>query len=274
MSMKQPLICEIAKDTFLINEYGFDCMFFLKGKERGLLIDTGTGTFDLKGMIDSFCSLPYDVLLTHGHVDHAGGIDQFDKIMIHPADIEMVKNLTYEERYGYAEALHSMDTDHAFAFSMDQVRRWDRIPEFIPVQEGTMDLGGRPLRIYHTPGHTPGSIVILDEINRILISADACNRNTLCVSGCTVETLLNSALKIQSLKPYFDRDYNGHVGYAGMPYICSQYEGVHEDVIAACRSVMDQTAQVTDEQFHGRAVCAVTSGNARIVFDPELIYNR
>ena len=34
--------------------------------------------------------------------------------------------------------------------------------EIVPVREGdVIDLGGRPLRIFDLPGHTPGSIAIL-----------------------------------------------------------------------------------------------------------------
>ena len=35
-----------------------------------------------------------------------------------------------------------------------------------------LDLGGRKLRIIHLPGHTPGSIAVLDIQNRVLISGD------------------------------------------------------------------------------------------------------
>ncbi len=35
-----------------------------------------------------------------------------------------------------------------------------------------LDLGERPLKIIHIPGHTPGSIAVLDVKNRVLISGD------------------------------------------------------------------------------------------------------
>ena len=40
----------------------------------------------------------------------------------------------------------------------------------IPLKEGDIiDLGDRPLEIIDNPGHTPGSIAILDVKNRVLI---------------------------------------------------------------------------------------------------------
>jgi glyoxylase-like metal-dependent hydrolase (beta-lactamase superfamily II) len=35
-----------------------------------------------------------------------------------------------------------------------------------------IDLGDRPLEIIHTPGHSPGSICLLDKNNRILFTGD------------------------------------------------------------------------------------------------------
>ncbi|MDO4521351.1 MAG: MBL fold metallo-hydrolase, partial [Erysipelotrichaceae bacterium] len=186
MSIKKPFVIEIAKNTYCINEFGMDAMYLVIGKERALLIDTGTGTFDLKGLVEQLTDKPYDVILTHGHVDHAGGMDQFDRVMIHRNDIEMAKNLSHKERLGYAVTLHSMDRDEAYEFSPSQVREWKSVPEFVTVEEGdVIDLGDRKLEIFFTPGHTPGSICLLDRKNRIHFSGDACNINTLCISGST-----------------------------------------------------------------------------------------
>ncbi|MDO5110342.1 MAG: MBL fold metallo-hydrolase, partial [Erysipelotrichaceae bacterium] len=194
MSIKKPFVIEIAKNTYCINEFGMDAMYLVIGKERALLIDTGTGTFDLKGLVKQLTDKPYDVILTHGHVDHAGGMDQFEKVMIHKNDIGMAKSLSHKERLGYAVTLHSMDRDEAYEFSPSQVREWKSVPEFVTVDEGdVIELGDRKLEIFFTPGHTPGSICLLDRKNRIHFSGDACNINTLCISGSTIVDLLASA---------------------------------------------------------------------------------
>ena len=36
-------VCEIAKDTYAINEAGMAAMFLVVGEKRALLIDTGVG---------------------------------------------------------------------------------------------------------------------------------------------------------------------------------------------------------------------------------------
>ena len=52
-------------------------------------------------------------------------------------------------------------------------RRSGKPDTVIPVREGdSLDLGDRELRIIHLPGHTPGSIAVLDVQNRVLFSGD------------------------------------------------------------------------------------------------------
>ena len=49
------------------------CMYYVMGEERDLLIDTGYGFGALKEYVDSLSEHAYDVVLSHGHLDHAGG---------------------------------------------------------------------------------------------------------------------------------------------------------------------------------------------------------
>ena len=47
--------------------------YLVEGDERAVLLDTGCGLGDLKAYVESLTDKPYEVVLTHGHVDHAGG---------------------------------------------------------------------------------------------------------------------------------------------------------------------------------------------------------
>ena len=58
------MIGEIAYDTYVLNEFGMDAPNLLLGTERALLIDTGSGFYDLKGTIAKLTKLPYDVVIT------------------------------------------------------------------------------------------------------------------------------------------------------------------------------------------------------------------
>ena len=123
--IKDPVITEIAHKTYLINESGLNVMYLVVGTERALLIDTGSGYCDLKSIVERLTDKPYDVVLTHGHVDHAGGCDIFPEIYIHPDDVEMAKGISYESRLGYGEALRGAMGEPVWDYGAEKLRRWE-----------------------------------------------------------------------------------------------------------------------------------------------------
>lgn len=269
MGIKTPYISEIAPDTYAINEFGLNAMFLCVGSERALLIDTGTGVCDLKAEVAKLTDKPYDVVLTHGHLDHAGGIGIFDKVYLHERDIEMAKNLTREQRQHYADTLGKMRGYTVYDYTTDDVWEWEKLPEFIAIDEGyVFDLGNRQLEVFFTPGHTAGSITLLDRKNRIHFSGDACNGNTLCL-GASITTLLRTAEKIKALEPEFDQDFNGHIGYAGIPTCFSQKKTIRDDVITICKQILKGEAEVSEQAFLGGVSYGANYGNARVVFNKD-----
>jgi len=64
-------------------------MFLIIGTKKAALIDTGYGVGDLKGYIRSITKLPLIVLCTHGHVDHASGTDQFERVYLNHNDWQL-----------------------------------------------------------------------------------------------------------------------------------------------------------------------------------------
>ena len=269
MGIKTPYVCEIAPDTYAINEFGLNAMFLCVGSERALLIDTGTGVCDLKAEVAKLTDKPYDVVLTHGHVDHAGGMGAFEKVYIHEKDVQMVKDITVERRKDYADTLGKMNGYNVYDYSTDMVKAWDSYPEFVLIDEGyVFELGDRSLEVFFAPGHTPGSITLLDRKNRIHFSGDACNGNTLCL-GASITTLYHTAEKLKALEPYFDQDFNGHHGYAGVPSCLSQKKTVRDDVMEICRQILKGTANVTEQAFLGGTSKGANYGNARVVFNDK-----
>ena len=103
--IKEPMVMEIAKNTYAINEFGLSACYFLVGEERALLIDTACGLSDLKGIAASLTDKPYDVVLTHGHLDHVGGIGAFTDVYLGEADFAMTRNLNAEQLRGFADEI-------------------------------------------------------------------------------------------------------------------------------------------------------------------------
>lgn len=278
MSIKKPVISEVAYDVFMINEFGLDCMTIICGNDRALIIDTGMGYCDFKAIIREVTALPYEVALTHGHVDHAGAWGQFEEVYIFPEDIEMAHNIEYERRVEDGERLRGMwgDAD-VWEYSRETVRQWDTFPRTKELYDGMVfDLGGRKVTCVHTPGHTLGSCSFIDDKSRILFSGDACNTN-LGISGNYVTTSLRGLLNLKKHESEFDRSFNGHMGYASDITAIALPDTIVDDCIGACRSILDGTARVVTwvSYLGDRSIrTAVIYGSARINFNKERIWEQ
>ncbi len=269
MSMKKPFVSEIAPKTYVINEYGLTAMYLCVGSERALLIDTGCGVCELKELVAELTDKPYDVVLTHGHLDHCGGIGAFEKVYANERDFDMIHNVNFEELRNYCDTLGNMGGYDAYAYSRDMVKEFTEFPELINVEDGfVFDLGDRSLKVVTIAGHTPGGLALLDEKNRLLISGDCCNTNTLGMGG-SVNTMLRGFLKVQALSDKFDQNWNGHVGYAGLPTCFSQPESAIEDLIQCCKLVLEGKAEPVETIFLGRKTTGVNYGKVRMTYNPE-----
>ena len=279
MQIQTPIVSMIAKGTWCINEFGMDAMFLLEGGHRSLLIDTGTGTFDVKALCAKLTDKPLTVACTHGHVDHVGGIGYFDEVLLHPDDFEMARTVTVEQRQGYVSMLNTM-SGGLFSVTEGDVKAFDRLPVFSPLKEGdVLDLGGRKVVVYETPGHTPGGISFLDVRERIIFTGDACNGNTLLSSSdrkkpkSGVDTLLATAKKLRALEPYYDRDYNGHIGYAANVVCLPMPSSINQDAIDVCEGILSGAIKGEPQEaaFGGNSYFA-GKGAFGVRFDPEQLY--
>lgn len=153
------------------------CAYLAQGERRALLLDTGFGLGDLKSYIDSLVTTPYMVLLSHGHLDHAGGAGQFDMVWLNKADWPLARRrCTVENR------LH--DIYNGPDGMPDGATERDLLPpredDFLPLSDGDgFPLGGVTVEAVHVPGHTAGMTVFLLPEDRAAIFGDACGEHTL-----------------------------------------------------------------------------------------------
>lgn len=171
--MWQYEIKKIDEQTIMISECGLACMYLLWGEKSALLIDTGVGVGNLEELVRKFTRLPFRVVITHGHRDHAGGIGQFRKVFVHPKDKEAVRQITMEDRRDYIHrmCISGLAADESECFkSMQRENPHVEIADVFP--EDRFDLGNREVTVLYTPGHTEGSVSFLDS-RRILFAGDA-----------------------------------------------------------------------------------------------------
>lgn len=167
---------EIKKGVWHIDESGLDAMYVVKGSKMSAVIDTGTGIGDFKGLVESLIDNPYIVIITHGHVDHAGGCGQFAEAYISEKDHQAALNIKVEDREGYLKNMESAGAIAPGSLSIAEKMRNNKKPVFHFIKEGDVfDLGDKKLVVYEMTGHTAGSVCILDEADRVLFSGDNVN---------------------------------------------------------------------------------------------------
>lgn len=157
--------------TWVIDDRGQDLIYLACGEERCLLIDTGWGVGDLPALVASLCPLPLAVVNTHGHPDHTFGNGPFAAVHVPAADLHMVQAPpSLETRRWIAGGLLPKPLPPGF-----DLGTWASVlPELLPIEEGhRFDLGGRTLEVVALPGHSPGSICLLDRQARALFTGDS-----------------------------------------------------------------------------------------------------
>lgn len=276
MKIKEPIVFEIAHRTWCINEFGMDALFLLEGDEKALLIDTGTCVFDIPALIRRYTDKPLVIALTHGHIDHAGGISWFEEVYAHPSDFAMSRRINVADRADYVETMTGM-SGGLYELTPKDVVNGPCDTKLMPLYDGmVIQLGHRDVVAYETPGHTPGSMSYMDVRERILYTGDACNVNTLLACGVgseagTVSTLLKTAQKIESLHPYYDRNYNGHIGYAAaITSMGPMPECLTRDCIELCEKLLDGSVvgEQTYNPFCGDCLLA-RNNTMQIVYTEE-----
>lgn len=269
MGIKTPFICEIAPDTYAINEFGLSTMYLLIGQTKALLLDTGCGICNLNQVVQGLTDKPLQVALTHGHFDHCGGMSSFEEIYLSEKDIELAKSINQAEVRNYVDLFGKSGGYQVYDYSAEKIEAITKFPKFLFLNEGDcFDLGGRRVEVFEIPGHTSGSVAFLDINNRIMISGDCCNTNLL-TPNCSVSTTWEGLKKFRSLADKFDQNFNGHVGYMGLPNCFSQPKGVPDDLIHICEMILK--GEGTPEPFHflGYKMTKMRYGCAGLSFDPN-----
>ena len=174
-------VIRIRENTYRIEDG--DVRFYLFcGTQKAALVDTGMNRPDAKRIAESLTSLPILLINTHADPDHISGNGAFESFFMSGAETENYR------------AHHGKGT-------------------LIPVKEGdVIDLGARPLRIIDIPGHTPGSIAILDVNHRALVSGDTVQDGNIFMFGKhrDLDLYMNSLRHLEKYSGQYDTIYPMH----------------------------------------------------------------
>ncbi|MHA1926296.1 MAG: MBL fold metallo-hydrolase [Candidatus Thorarchaeota archaeon] len=158
---------QISDNIYIRVSSSFDSnIIYINGGEKQILVDAGTGMYpdalnqDLEKIGSSIEAIT-DIVLTHSHIDHIGGVlpiieTTSPMLHLHKSEGDMINSgnmaLTLSTTFGVE--LPQMKIDNL-------------------LEEGqNLFLGDVSFRVYSTPGHSIGSICLHLEDQGILITGD------------------------------------------------------------------------------------------------------
>ena len=176
-------VVKYDEQTLVIEDNGVRCLLFV-GSERALLVDTGFGNAgSLKELVLSLTDKPLMVLISHADPDHLGCASEFGSIHIHPNDIDRFR--------GFSSADVQINA----------------------IGDGeVIDIGGRSFEVVLIPGHTLGSIALLDRGNRLLVVGDSVSAGPVFMfgEGRSFDAYMASMERLIALKGEFDDIFPSH----------------------------------------------------------------
>jgi len=200
-------------------------IYLILGPDNALLIDTGSGLFPIKPVIDALIeNRELLVINTHSHFDHRGSNDEFETIYIHenevrnasmPFDVSILKDSPKEIVNRY--------TNRNFVYqppvNVEPLKDGDRF-----------DLGDISVEVIHTPGHSIGSISLLSSKGELFTGDTAHYGSMYLPKKRDFSIILNS---ISKLKDLFDAQkiqeiYPSHEDFAvGRELLDDLYDGIN-----------------------------------------------
>lgn len=256
----------VADQVWRISDHGSDNMYLVAGDEKALLIDTGLGVADLAQFIRTLTKLPVSVVNTHGHPDHVGGNFQFSEVYAQPLDFELTNQFSSQTNHEHTIQV-TMKDNPGFVSPFIKDTTASKTPTLLPVKAGYIfDLGQRKLEVIEVPGHTPGSIVLLDAGNKLLFSGD--NNNTLVwlfLDGCLpLEVYLQTLQNLNQRSAEFDKILPGHGDVLDKSFI-------NDQIVCAQQIISGECKGEKYESFAGSALKCIYQ-SASIAFNPDNIF--
>ena len=136
---------------------------YTEESKRAIVIDCGAPIRSITDFVRQEGLLVDYIVLTHGHIDHVFHIDKYiatfreAKILCHVDELKVL-----------------LDPEANLSPYIDTTKVYDY--PYVTVEEGSEICIGKndkiSFKIIHTPGHTPGSICLLDEEKKLMITGD------------------------------------------------------------------------------------------------------
>jgi len=153
----------IKIETFVFNPFQENTYVVSDDTKECIILDPGC-YFDeekqkLSDYIEKTQLKPKYIVHTHGHIDHAIGTNFLKEkysiqSIMHKDDLELLRR--------------NSEFGKSIGIEIDQPSD----PEIFIAENESVNLGETEFTVYHAPGHSPGSIVLYNDKNKIVFSGD------------------------------------------------------------------------------------------------------
>lgn len=182
--------------------------FLILGDEKALLVDTLYEEDNVLEEVRKITDLPIEVVITHGHPDHIGGIGYFTSCYINEGD----------------------------AYLLPEGIQANYLKEGDIVQNGDYSF-----EVLELPGHSAGSIGLLDREHKILIGGDSVYPGPIIMfgDGVSMESYVNSMAKLMN---YMDDIQYILPGHNDCPIGSEYIQYAYEDGMAVLNGELEGTS--------------------------------
>lgn len=163
-------VSRLSEPVVLTSERSF--FYLIQGSGLDCLVDGGWGFCRSLDAIRSNPQKPLIAIASHSHFDHIGALYLAQRRYGHAAEAGIFQNPDPVA----SQALPYLAGRAVFAdgatVAPETIRQTACALDVFLTDGEAIDLGDRKLRVIHTPGHSPGSLSLIDERNGLLFCAD------------------------------------------------------------------------------------------------------
>ncbi len=162
--------------------------YLFLGEDKALVVDTMYERNNLLDEVRKITDLPLEVVITHGHPDHIGGIGAFSDYPI---------SINEKDAYMLPEGIKA-----------DYIKEGDKV-----------SVGDFEFEVIEIPGHSRGSIALFDKNSGVLITGDSVQEGPVMMfdEECDMETYQKSMEKLKAYQSDVKYVFAGHHDYPSAP---------------------------------------------------------
>jgi glyoxylase-like metal-dependent hydrolase (beta-lactamase superfamily II) len=156
-----------------IDPYLTGDIWLVRGRERDLLVDCGTGIVSPRAVVEAVARNPVIAVACNRWYDHAGGLHEFAERGCHRDDAALIAAPTADSSVASIYVSDQMLIALPYeGYTTASYCMKGAAPTILFDEGDVIDLGGRTIEVLHVPGMTPGSIVLWEKASGSLFTSD------------------------------------------------------------------------------------------------------